>query len=88
MASKRNGTLYTGVTSDVAARVGQHQVGAVPGFASRYGVNMLVYFEVHDSMEAAIVREKQVKKWRRAWKIAMIEKYNPAWLDLSSSISD
>jgi len=69
LASKRNGTLYTGVTSDLVKRVWQHRNGEVPGFTSRYGVHTLVWFEVHQTMEVAITREKQIKEWKRAWKL-------------------
>ena len=82
LASQRNGTLYLGVTSDLARRVRQHKEGATPGFSSRYGVTHLVWFEGHPSVADAIVREKQIKKWRRAWKVELIEAGNPGWLDL------
>lgn len=82
LASKRNGTLYTGVTSDVIKRVWEHKSDAVPGFTRRYGVHTLVNFEIHETMESAIVREKQIKKWNRAWKIQLIEQRNPEWSDL------
>jgi len=82
LASKRNGTLYIGVTSDLSRRVAQHSSSSVPGFTSRYGVKRLVYFELHDRMENAIQRERQLKEWRRAWKIALIQTTNPVWRDL------
>jgi putative endonuclease len=82
MASRRNGTLYTGVTSDLRKRVWQHRSGQVPGFTKQYGVHRLVHFEAHGSVADAIVREKQIKEWRRAWKIELIERYNPHWADL------
>jgi putative endonuclease len=82
LASSRNGTLYVGVTSDLCSRVLQHREGKMPGFTKRYGVKMLVWFEGHDTMDGAIAREKQIKEWRRAWKIELIEKTNPNWLDL------
>jgi putative endonuclease len=82
LASKRNGTLYIGVTSELAARVWQHKSKAVEGFTARYGVDRLVYCEAHGSAEAAIVREKQLKKWRRSWKIELIKSLNPEWCDL------
>lgn len=82
LASQRNGTLYIGVTSDLVARVRRHKEGATPGFASRYGVHRLVWFEEHPSIADAILREKQLKKWRRAWKLELIEASNPGWLDL------
>tara|TARA_E500000305_G_scaffold19058_1_gene14202 strand:- start:322 stop:606 length:285 start_codon:yes stop_codon:yes gene_type:complete len=86
LASKRNGTLYTGVTSDLARRISQHKSGNVPGFTAQYGLQMLVYFEPHDSMDSAIRRERQVKKWRRRWKLEMIERHNPRWRDLYTQL--
>ena len=82
LASKRNGTLYTGVTSDLVRRVWQHRNDVVEGFSRRHGTHMLVYFESHDTMESAITREKHLKAWRRAWKLALIERDNPDWDDL------
>lgn len=82
LASRRHGTLYLGVTRDLARRVGQHKAKAVPGFTAQYGVDRLVWFEVHDNPTAAITREKDVKKWRRDWKIRLIEEQNPEWRDL------
>ena len=83
LASQRNGTLYTGVTSDLLGRVALHRGGQVPGFASDYGVKMLVWVEQHATMEEAILREKRIKKWNRAWKLALIEAENPGWRDLA-----
>lgn len=83
LASKRNGTLYVGVTSDVARRISEHRSGAVGGFAEKYGVTRLVYLEKHETMEAAITREKQIKKWNRRWKLRLIESANPKWDDLA-----
>jgi len=82
LASKRNGTLYIGVTSNLPKRVHEHREGQVPGFTTQHAVHMLVYFETHDDMAAAIQREKQLKAWKRAWKIRLIEKANPQWTDL------
>ncbi|UUX50860.1 GIY-YIG nuclease family protein [Nisaea acidiphila] len=82
LASKRNGTLYTGVTSDLTARVAQHKRGMAGGFTAQYGVKTLVYFELHETMENAVRRERQVKKWRRRWKLELIERQNPRWRDL------
>ena len=82
LASKKNGTLYIGVTSDLVKRVWQHKNELVDGFTSRYGVHTLVWYEVHDNMESAITREKRLKSWRRAWKVELIEKENPQWVDL------
>jgi putative endonuclease len=82
LASRRNGTLYTGVTSNLAERVSQHKQGLIPGFTVRYRVQMLVYYEFHTTMLEAIRREKQIKEWKRVWKIRLIESMNPEWLDL------
>ena len=82
MASQRNGTLYVGVTSDIARRAWEHRTDFVDGFTHDYGVHRLVFVELHDSMEAAILREKRIKKWRRAWKLELIERTNPQWRDL------
>ena len=86
LASKPKGTLYIGVTSDLIQRVWQHKNDFVEGFTERYGVHSLVWYEVHGSMESAITREKALKKWRRAWKIELIEEDNPKWLDLYNEI--
>jgi putative endonuclease len=86
LASKRNGTLYTGVTSNILQRIWQHKHKMVEGFTKKYDVKTLVYYEVHDSAESAITREKQIKKWRRAWKLRLIEEKNPQWKDLYGSI--
>jgi putative endonuclease len=83
LASGRHGTLYIGVTSDLPGRVVQHREGLIPGFTSRYRVTRLVWFEVADTMEAAISREKQLKAWQRAWKARLIETANPDWTDLA-----
>ena len=82
LASGRNGTLYIGVTSDIVRRIGEHKSGAIEGFTKEHGVHRLVYVEFHDRMEDAIVREKQMKKWRRPWKLELIERDNPQWHDL------
>jgi putative endonuclease len=81
LASRRHGTLYIGVTSDLMARLHQHRTKIVRGFSSRYGVKRLVHFEMAETMDAAIAREKQLKAWRRDWKIALIERDNPTWED-------
>ena len=86
LASERNGTLYVGVTGDLIRRVWQHRNGLIEGFTRRYDVHLLVYFEMHDRMDAAIRREKQVKKWRRSWKLRLIEQRNPQWSDLWDEI--
>jgi putative endonuclease len=85
LASKRNGTLYIGVTNDLDRRTMQHKLGVVPGFTKKYGVSILVYFESHERIEDAIVREKQLKGWNRAWKIKLIERDNSGWNDLFKS---
>lgn len=86
LASERNGTLYVGVTSDLSGRVWQHKDKAVPGFTAKYGVDRLVYYETHPSAEAAIRREKQIKKWNRKWKLELIESHNPEWRDLYADL--
>ena len=86
LASRRNGTLYVGVTSDLVQRVWQHKNDLADGFTKQYGVHRLVWYEVHGSMENAIVREKAIKKWRRDWKIELIEEGNPGWVDLYEGI--
>ncbi len=83
LASQRNGTLYTGVTSDLARRLYEHRHELIPGFTSRYGVKTLVWFEEHDLVTDAIVREKTIKKWPRKWKLDLIETLNPDWQDIS-----
>ena len=82
VASARNGTLYIGVTSDLSRRIWQHKESVVDGFTRRYAVRRLVWYEVHECAESAISREKQIKKWNRAWKIRLIEERNPYWNDL------
>ncbi len=82
LASKRNGTLYIGVTSDLNGRVWQHQNEIVGGFTSKYHVHKLVYYEVCADIRGAIIREKQLKEWKRAWKLELIENFNPSWRDL------
>jgi putative endonuclease len=86
LASKRNGTLYTGVTSDLVKRIWQHKNDVVPGFTQKYSVHMLVYYELADEMTAAISREKQIKGGARARKLALIESMNPKWRDLYDDI--
>jgi len=82
MASRRNGTLYVGVTSDLVQRAWQHRSELQNGFTKRYGVHLLVWYELHDTMESAIQREKAIKEWKRRWKLELIEKENPQWRDL------
>jgi putative endonuclease len=86
LASKRNGTLYVGVTSDLMKRVWEHQNEFVEGFTKRHHVHTLVWYERHETMETAIVREKQIKEWKRTWKLNLIEKMNPEWKDLYGNI--
>lgn len=82
LASKRNGTLYIGVTSDLIKRVYQHKKGDIEGFTKKYRIRQLVYYEIFDNAKIAIEREKQLKSWKRQWKIELIEKNNPYWKDL------
>jgi putative endonuclease len=84
--SRRNGTLYVGVTSDLVKRIWQHKNDQAEGFTKKYAVHDLVYFESHENMLSAIQREKQIKKWQRNWKVEMIEAKNPSWTDLWSQI--
>jgi putative endonuclease len=86
LASAFQGTLYVGVTSDLVQRVWQHKEHVVAGFTKRYDVTRLVWYEMHGSMESVILREKQVKKWNREWKVDLIERENPRWLDLYPGI--
>ena len=87
MASKRNGTLYIGVTSDLLKRAWEHREGVADGFTKRYRCKSLVWFEGHDRIEDAIMREKRMKEWRRAWKIRQIEAMNPDWMDLYPTLA-
>ncbi|WP_438278457.1 GIY-YIG nuclease family protein [Nitrobacter sp.] len=86
LASRKQGTLYLGVTKDLVRRTHQHSEKLLPGFSSRYDIRRLVWFETYDDPVTAIEREKEIKKWRRAWKIGLIEKDNPDWRDLYSEI--
>lgn len=86
LASQRNGTLYTGVTSDLVKRVYEHKSKNVDGFTQKYDVDQLVYFEQYVTAEEAIIREKRIKEWKRAWKLELIEKDNPDWRDLYTDI--
>ena len=87
LASGPRGTLYCGSTTDLLRRVWEHKSKSVPGFTARYGIDRLVWFEVHESLETARARERQIKEWRRDWKIALIEEDNPDWLDLYPRLS-
>jgi len=87
LASKKYGTLYIGVTNDIVRRIHEHKSKVVAGFSKRYSVDRLVWFEIYDDPVAAIEREKELKKWRREWKVRLIEKQNPQWSDLYPQIS-
>ena len=87
IASERNGTLYIGVTSDLIARVWQHKNNAIKGFTKKYEVHLLVWYEPHENMESAILREKVLKKWNRIWKLRLIEQFNPEWQDLYEQLT-
>ncbi len=86
LASKRNGTLYIGVTSNLPKRIAEHKSGAVEGFTKKYRVHMLAWYECTDDALSAITREKQLKAWKRKWKLELIEKENPTWRDLSAEL--
>jgi len=86
LASRRNGTVYTGATSNLLQRIAQHRAGAFPGFTRKHGVKLLVWFEPHTTMESAILREKRIKKWERDWKLELIEAVNPEWRDLAEDL--
>ena len=86
LASRRNGTLYVGVTSDLAKRMEEHRLKLVEGFTKRYGVTKLVYFEIFEDIKDAIARERHIKEWRREWKIELIQSSNPYWRDLYENI--
>jgi putative endonuclease len=87
LSSQRNGTLYVGVTNDLVRRAQEHREGLVDGFTKRYQVKLLVYYEVHQDIAEAILREKRIKRWLRSWKIRLIEANNPRWLDLWPSLA-
>ena len=86
LASKRNGTLYTGVSSNLLKRVWEHKNNQVEGFTNKYGVHTLVWYELHNTMDSAIQREKTIKNWKRAWKVKVIEKMNSHWHDLYTDL--
>ena len=83
LANRRNGAIYTGVTSDLIRRIQEHREGLIPGFTKQHGIKMLVWFEQHSTMEHAIIREKRIKKWLRVWKIELLERDNLGWRDLA-----
>ena len=87
VANERNCTLYVGVTSNLVARIWQHKSGHVEGFTKKYATHCLVWYEVHHTMGAAITREKQIKEWKRIWKLRIIENFNPEWLDLYETLT-
>lgn len=87
LASRRNGTLYTGSARVLAVRILQHRKGQLPGFTRKYGVTSLVWFEAHDNIGAAYRREQSIKRWRRSWKLELIERFNPRWEDLYPSVA-
>ena len=86
LASKRNGTLYVGVTSNLVKRIWEHKEKLADGFTKKYAINLLVWYEVHETMESAISREKAIKEWKRLWKLRLIEEMNPEWKDLYDQI--
>ena len=86
LASRKDGAIYIGVTNDIVRRIYEHRIKAVPGFTSKYNITRLVWFEIYDDPISAISREKELKKWKRAWKIQLIESQNPQWDDLYESI--
>ena len=86
LANKKNGTIYVGVTSDLVQRIWEHKNNMIEGFTKRYHVHQLVWYELHESMESAIIREKRLKDWKRVWKLQLIETKNPDWLDLYNLI--
>lgn len=88
LASQRNGTLYIGLTNDIERRIAEHKNKIYQGFTAKYNVNMLIYFEEHDTYDEAVTREKQLKKWKRIWKLNLIGKENPDWKDLSADWFD
>ncbi len=86
LASRRNGTIYIGMTDNLARPVWEHQTGAIAGFTKKYGVKTLVWYELHESRESAFQRERQLKKWNRAWKLKLIDDRNPDWRDLAHEL--
>ncbi len=86
LASRRNGTLYIGVTSNLVKRVWEHKNRRIEGFTKRYGAHHLVWYEMHQTMDSAITREKQLKNWKRKWKLELVESVNPNWVDLYNMI--
>ena len=87
LASRPHGTLYIGMTNDLIRRVWEHKVKAVSGFTDKYSVDRLMWYELHEALESALLREKQIKEWKRAWKIQLLEAENPQWIDLYPGLS-
>jgi putative endonuclease len=87
VASQHYGTLYVGSTTDLARRIWEHKTKAIPGFTAKHGIDRLVWFEAHETLEGALIRERQIKEWKRDWKINLIERDNPHWIDLYASLS-
>ena len=87
LASERNGTLYTGVTNDLARRIFEHRMGVIPGFTARYGIKTLVCYQAYSSIAEAIAEEKRIKRWRRKWKLELIETMNPSWRNLYEALN-
>jgi putative endonuclease len=86
VANRRNGTIYIGITDDIARRVSEHKERTRPGFSAKYGCDKLVWYETHDTRESAFIRERQLKEWRRSWKLMLIENSNPTWADLDQTL--
>ena len=87
VASRRNGTIYTGMTDDLGKRIWEHKSKAIPGFTAKYGCDQLVWYEVHETRESAFMRERRIKEWRRSWKLELIEAANPTWTDLYETLN-
>jgi putative endonuclease len=87
VANRRNGTIYTGMTDNLGHRIWQHKSKELPGFTAKHSCNRLVWYEVHGSRESAFIRERQIKEWRRSWKLMLIEEANPAWADLYETLN-
>lgn len=88
LASRQNGTLYTGSTDDLGKRVWEHKAKVFKGFSAKYGIDRLVWYEAHDSREAAFIRERQIKEWKRVWKLELVEEMNPEWNDLYETLNN
>jgi putative endonuclease len=87
VANRRNGTIYVGMTDDLARRIWEHKSRAIPGFTAKYGCDQLVWYETHDTREAAFLRERRIKDWRRSWKLMLVEDDNPTWADLYETLN-